>query len=51
MIILGLVLVVLGLLLGMPVLWAIGLVILVVGAALWIAGSSGRTVGGRRHYW
>jgi hypothetical protein len=51
MIILGLILLVLGLLLGVPILWTIGLILIVVGAVLWLLGSSGRTVGGRRHYW
>ena len=51
MIILGLILLVLGLLLGVPILWVIGLVLVAVGAILWIAGSAGHEVGGRRHYW
>jgi hypothetical protein len=51
MIILGLILLVLGLLLGVPILWTIGLILIVVGAVLWLLGSTGRTVGGRRHYW
>jgi hypothetical protein len=42
---------ILGLLLGVPILWTIGLILIVVGAVLWLLGSSGRTVGGRRHYW
>jgi uncharacterized protein (DUF58 family) len=51
MIILGLVLLLLGLLLGAPILWQIGLVLIVVGAVLALLGTSGRTFGGRRHYW
>jgi hypothetical protein len=51
MIILGIVLLLLGLLFKVPVLWVIGLVLIVIGAALWIAGSSGRAIGSRRHYW
>jgi len=39
------------LLLSVPVLWVIGLVLIVVGAILWIAGATGREVGGRRHYY
>jgi Family of unknown function (DUF6131) len=50
-IVLGVILLLLGLLLSIPILWAIGLVLVVVGAVLWIAGSAGRTVGGRRHYY
>jgi Family of unknown function (DUF6131) len=51
MIVLGVILLVLGYLLHIPVLWTIGIILLVVGAILWIAGSLGRPVAGRRHYW
>lgn len=51
MIILGLVLLVVGFLLGIGILWTIGLVLLVIGAVLWIAGSMGHQVGSRRHYY
>jgi hypothetical protein len=50
-IILGVVLLLLGFFLSIPVLWTIGVILLVVGAALWILGSMGRAVGGRRHYY
>ena len=51
MIILGLILMLLGFVLSVPVLWIIGIVLVAVGAVLWIAGSVGNGVGGRRHYW
>lgn len=51
MITLGVVLLVLGLVLDIGLLWTIGAVLLVIGAALWILGSLGRAIGGRRHYW
>jgi hypothetical protein len=51
MIILGLVLLVLGAVLDVPILWTIGIVLVIVGAILWILGSMDRGVGGRRHYW
>ena len=51
MIIVGLILLVLGLILSIPILWVIGLVLVAVGAILWIAGSVGNGVGGRRHYY
>ena len=51
MIILGVILALLGFLLSVPVLWVLGLVLIAVGAVLWIAGSMGREVGGRRHYY
>jgi hypothetical protein len=49
-IILGLVLLVIGFVLGVPVLWTIGLILLVIGAILFLLGAIGREVGGRR-YW
>jgi hypothetical protein len=50
MIVLGVVLLVLGLVFSIPLLWEIGVVVLVVGAVPWIMGSVGRPVAGRR-YW
>ena len=50
MLILGLILLLLGFLLDISILWTIGVVLLVVGAVLWILGSTGRAVGGRRHW-
>jgi Family of unknown function (DUF6131) len=49
-IILGIVLLLLGLLLKVSILWTIGLVVLVVGLMLLLLGSTGRAVGGRRHF-
>jgi hypothetical protein len=51
MIILGIILLLLGLLLSVPVLWVIGIVLVAVGAILWIAGTAGHEIGGRRHYY
>ncbi|MET0920449.1 MAG: DUF6131 family protein [Acidimicrobiia bacterium] len=51
MIILGLILMLIGFLLSVPILWVIGIVLAVVGAVLWIAGSAGHGVAGRRHYY
>ncbi|MGN2639213.1 DUF6131 family protein [Nocardia takedensis] len=51
MIIIGLILLVVGLIFGIPILWTIGLVVLVVGLVLMLLGSMGRAVGGRRHYY
>jgi len=50
-IVIGVILLILGYLLHVPVLWTVGIIVLVIGAVLWIAGSLGRPVGGRRHYW
>ena len=51
MIILGLILLVLGFVFSIPVLWTIGVILLVVGAVLALLGATGRAVGGRRFYW
>ncbi|GHI69256.1 hypothetical protein Snoj_31740 [Streptomyces nojiriensis] len=51
MILVGLILLVVGFLTGISILWTIGIILLVVGAVLWILGSVGHAVGGRRHYY
>ncbi|MEU1015096.1 DUF6131 family protein [Streptomyces sp. NPDC005900] len=51
MIALGVILLVIGLVTGISILWTIGLILVVIGAALWVLGSVGHAVGGRRHYW
>lgn len=51
MIALGAVLILVALLTNVPVLETIGLIILLTGAVLFLLGSMGRAVGGRRHYW
>jgi membrane-bound ClpP family serine protease len=51
LIIAGIVLLLLGLLLGVGILYTIGIILIIVGAVLWVVGSTGRAVGGRRHYY
>lgn len=51
MIILGVVLLVLGFVFSIPVLWTIGIVLIVIGAILALLGTAGRAVGGRRHWY
>jgi Family of unknown function (DUF6131) len=51
MIIVGLILLILGLVLGSPILWTIGIIVLLIGLVLLILGSVGRAVGGRRWYY
>jgi hypothetical protein len=48
--VLGLILLLIGWLTGIGILTTIGIVLLVIGAVLWILGSTGRPVGGRK-YW
>jgi hypothetical protein len=50
MIIVGIILLVLGFVLSIPVLWTIGLILLIAGLALMVMGRAGHAVGGRRHY-
>jgi hypothetical protein len=50
MIVLGVILLIVGFLLGIPILWTIGIVLAVVGAVLAILGGTGRRVGGRAHW-
>ncbi|WP_185993218.1 DUF6131 family protein [Rhodococcus sp. KBS0724] len=51
MIILGIILLIVGFVFGIPILWTIGIVVLVIGLILLLLGSTGRAVGGRRHYY
>jgi hypothetical protein len=49
-IVLGVILLIVGFVLALPILWTIGVILLVIGLALWSLGSVGHAVGGRRHY-
>ncbi len=51
MITVGLICLILGLIFGVWILWAIGVVLLVIGLILALMGAMGRAVGGRRHYY
>lgn len=51
MIVLGVVLLLIGFIAKIPILWGIGIVVLVVGLILMILGAMGRAVGGRKHYY
>ena len=50
MIVLGIILIVIGYAVPVPILYTIGGILVVVGVILWILGAVGRPVGGRR-YW
>ena len=50
MVLLGIVLLIVGLIAAVHILWFIGIVLLVIGAALFLLGATGRAVGGRKHY-
>lgn len=51
MIVLGVILILLAWLFSIPVLYTIGIILVVIGAILWILGAVGRQVGPRVHYW
>ena len=51
MIVIGIILLLLGFLLSIPILWTLGIIVLVVGLILLLLGSIGHAVGGRRHYY
>lgn len=51
MIVLGIILLIIGFVTGISILWTIGIILAVIGAALWVLGALGHAVGGRRHYW
>ncbi|MGX7678388.1 hypothetical protein ACSMXN_05790 [Jatrophihabitans sp. DSM 45814] len=50
MIVLGLILLIIGFVAGIPILWTIGIVLVVIGVILALLGMAGREIGGRR-YW
>lgn len=51
MIITGLILLLLGFFLTIPLLWTLGIIVLIIGLVLLVAGQAGRQFGGRAHYW
>jgi len=51
MIIIGLVLLLIGAVAAIPILWTVGIVLVIVGAVLLVLGRVGHQVGGRAHYW
>jgi hypothetical protein len=51
MIILGLILLIVGFIIHIPILWTIGIVLIVIGAILALLGATDRAVGGRKHWY
>jgi hypothetical protein len=49
-IVLGIILLIVGFVAKIPILWTIGVILVIVGAVLALLGRSGRTVGGRSHW-
>ena len=50
MIVLGLILLILGWLLGISILWTIGIIVLIIGIVFLVLGQMGYAIGGRK-YW
>lgn len=50
MIVIGLILLILGWILGISILWTIGIIVLIIGIVFFVLGQMGRAVGGRK-YW
>jgi hypothetical protein len=48
---LGIILLILGFVFGVGILWTLGIILIVVGAILWVLGAIGRPVAGRTHYY
>jgi len=48
---LGVILLILAVLFHVAIFWTLGIVAVVIGVVLFVLGSTGRAVGGRRHYW
>jgi hypothetical protein len=48
---LGVILLIVGFIFGIPTLWTIGIILAVVGAILAIVGGTGRRIGGRAHWY
>lgn len=51
MIVLGIICLIVGFLLGIHILWAIGIALLVIGAILFLLGRAGHAIGGRSHWY
>ncbi|HEX5407803.1 MAG TPA: hypothetical protein VFX16_36515 [Pseudonocardiaceae bacterium] len=50
MIVLGVILIIIGFLVGIPVLYTIGIILAVVGVVFAVLGATGRAIGGRAHW-
>lgn len=51
MIVLGIVLLIVGFVAKVAIIWTLGIVVVVVGAILMLAGMGGKQIGGRKHWY
>ena len=49
-IVLGIILLIIGFIAKIPILWTIGIILVVIGAVLFALGAAGREIGGRKHW-
>jgi hypothetical protein len=50
-IVLGIILLIIGFVATIPILWTVGIILVIIGVLLEVLGATGRAVGGRRHYY
>jgi hypothetical protein len=50
-IILGIICLIVAAIFNIGLLWALGIILIILGVIFWILGAMGRAVGGRRHYY
>jgi hypothetical protein len=50
-IIFGLIFLLIGFVTGVPIIWTIGMIVLIVGLVLWALGTTGHSVRGRKHFY
>lgn len=50
MITLGIIFLIIGFIVTIPVLWTIGIILVVIGVILWIVGATGHAIAGRKHW-
>jgi hypothetical protein len=50
-IVLGIIILIIGFVATIPILWTVGIILVIVGVLLEVLGATGRAVGGRRHYY
>jgi hypothetical protein len=51
MIVLGVILLIIGFIAKVPIIWTLGIIVVVVGAILALLGMAGREIGGRKHWY
>ncbi len=51
MILLGVILLIIGFVASIPILWTIGIILVIVGAVLALLGMGGREIAGRKHWY